>query len=111
MSFANRYNKGTKFDIDTTGFKYVKLVELKVGETYKLCGLYINTKGEYGASPVAILEDCFVNLPSHLLDVVRDMLISDETIADIKAGKCGFTPEEYTDKKGKTRVSVKWCDL
>ena len=52
-----------------------------------------------------------MNLPSHLLDVVRDMLVNDETIADIKAGKCGFIPREYEDKKGKTRVSVEWCDL
>lgn len=111
MSFANRYNKGTKFDIDTTGFKYFKLTDLTVGNTYALKGFYINTKGEYGASPVAILEDRFVNLPSHLLDVVRDMLVNDETIADIKAGKCGFIPREYEDKKGKTRVSVEWCDL
>lgn len=111
MSFANRYNKGNRFDIDTTGFKYVKLSALDPEQTYELKGLYINTKGEYGASPVAILSDCFVNLPAHLLPVVNDMLLSDETIADIKAGKCGFTPREYTDKKGASRVSVEWVDL
>lgn len=111
MSFANRYNKGSKFDIDTTGFNYVKLSALDPGEVYTLKGFYINTKGEYGATPVAILSDCFVNLPAHLLPTVQDMLLSDETVADIKAGKCGFMQREYTDKKGNTRVSVEWVDL
>lgn len=111
MGIANKYNRGNKFDVDTTGFEYVKLTELKVGETYRLCGFYINQKGEYGASPVAILEDRFVNLPKHLLEVVRDMLIDDETIEAIRAGKFGFVPREYVDKKDKKRVSVEWCDL
>lgn len=111
MGIANKYNRGSKFDVDTTGFEYVKLTQLNKDESYKLRGFYINTKGEYGASPVAILDDRFVNLPQHLLETVRDMLIDDDTIEAIRAGKFGFIPREYVDKKGKTRVSVEWCDL
>ena len=111
MSFANRYNQGNKFDVDTTGFEYKKLSSLLPDFEYQLCGLFINTKGEYGPNPVAILSDCFVSLPQHLIPAVKDMLLDEETVQDIKGGKCGFKVRKYTDKKGTDRLSVTWCDM
>ena len=110
MSFASRYNKGNRFDVDTTGFDYRKLSDLKDGQVYKLCGVYVNHKSAYGPAPVAILEDCFVNLPAHVLNDVMDMLTDPEVVSDIKAGKCGFSRREYVDGKGVKRYSVSWED-
>ena len=111
MSFANRYNKGNKFNIDTTGYNYLKLSELDPEKVYVLRGLFINSKGAFGPSPVAIIEGNFVNLPQHTLSVVQDMLLDDETVATIKAGSAGFKLRKYTDSNGKDRLSVEWMDV
>lgn len=111
MSFANRYNKGNKFDIDTTGYNFLKLSELEPGEIYKLVGLWINYKGNYGPSPVAIIDGNFVNLPSYTLSEVQDMLTDDDTINDIKAGKCGFSVRPYRDRNGASRLGIHWEDV
>ena len=111
MSFANRFNKGNRFDIDTTGYDYLKLSELDRGKVYQLKGFFISTKGSYGPSPVAIIEGHFVNLPQHTLSVVQDMLTDDEAIKWIKDGLAGFKVRPYTDSNGKERLSVEWVDL
>lgn len=111
MSLANKYNRGNKFEIDTTGFEYHKLSELNKGEVYPIAGFFISTKGQFGPQPVAILKDSFVNLPQHCLQAVNDMLMDDEAIATIKAGKFGFSVREYQDKQGVKRLSVTWEDI
>ena len=43
---------------------------------------------------------------------VKEILTSEEDIADIIAGKVGFTLEPYTDKNfGRECVGVRWVDL
>ena len=118
MSFAARHNKGSVFQCDTEGFAYFSLKDLfeKNGEdqVYVIQGLYINKKSEYGDAPVAILTDCFANLPQHLLGECQDMLKSSEDIEDIKAGKVGFKIEQYEKelKKGsKTCYGIRWVDV
>lgn len=117
MSFASKYNRGSKFDIDTTNFQYISLEDLfkKNGEkaTYTLRGLYINKKSKFGDAPVAILGDCFANLPNHMTDDVLSMLHDDEAIADIKASKVGFQIETYEAKNFANKIcyGVRWVDL
>lgn len=111
MSFANRFNKGNRFDVDTNGFDFLKLSELERGKVYKLKGVYINNKGSYGPSPVAIIEGHFVNLPNYTLSVVQDMLTDDEAIDWIKSGKTGFKVRPYQDKNGTERLGVEWVDV
>ena len=110
-SFANRYNKGNRFDVDTTGYDYIKLSDLKTGVVYPLLGVYVNFKSMYGPAPVAIIERHFVNLPAHLLNDVQDMLSDHEMIEAIMSGKAGFSVREYTDNKNTVRRSVKWEDI
>ncbi len=102
-SFSKKYNKGRKFEIDTTGFEYYSLEELyeQNGEdfVYPIHALYINTKGHYGDSPVVATEEYFVNFPSHMLDVARDILDNDEAIELINNGEVGFRIYKYTQKK------------
>lgn len=113
MSFANKYNKGgIKWNINTEGFKYHNLLELSKNETYRIYGFYINTKTKFGAYPVAILCDGFLNLPQHTLTTVKDMLQDPETVEMIKSGKCGLQVEEYVSAKyNKELLSVKWVDM
>ena len=116
MSFASRYNRGSKFDINTDGFKYISLQDLQdpadLGKVFPLLGLYINRKSKFGDAPVAIIAGYFVNLPKHLTEDVREMLGDPETVDDIKAGKCGFSIREYDDKTyNRHCFSVEWRDI
>ena len=118
MSFAARHSKGSVFQCDTEGFKYFKLSELYAadgdGAVYPVQGFYINHKSEYGDAPVAICSEFFVNLPAHMIEEVTEILRSEEDIADIKAGKVGFTIDPYEKeigKKTKTCYGIRWCDV
>lgn len=118
MSFASRHNKGAVFQCDTEGFEYFSLEVLYQdnGEdtVYPIQGLYINHKSDYGDAPVAILEDKFVNLPQHLLDEALEIMKNDDDVADIKAGKVGFTIYQYEKelKKGsKICYGIRWVDV
>lgn len=116
MSFASKRAKGSKFDINTEGFEYKSLDELVkengINTQYKILGFYINKKSRYGDAPVAICEGFFANFPNHMLEEVKEILQDPEDIADIKAGKVGFTIEEYTSKTyGTDCLGVQWVDL
>lgn len=116
MSFASRHNKGgIDWEVDTTGFEYMtreKLYKAGKNNIYTLKGLYINKKGRFGDHPVAITENCFIDLPDYMTDECKGILKSEEDIADIKAGKVGFTIQEFTDKTfGRTCYGISWEDL
>ena len=115
MSVIAKYNKGSQFDIDTEGFKFYKLSKIynkkKPDMVYWIKGLQVfNTK--YGDSAVAILDDKFVNLPSHMIGTVKDMLDDDKVVEAIKEDKIGFTIRTYEDSKhGKgTCYGVQWVE-
>ena len=116
MSFASRHNHGAIFDVNTEGFEFLTLQQLQdandLNKVFVLRGLYINRKSKFGESPVAILDSCFVNLPKHLVDEVKAIIGSAEDVADINAGKVGFTVREYDDKQFKKHCyTVEWQDI
>lgn len=91
------------FDVDTTGFVYVKLETLyqKDGEghVYPVRAIYINTKSHFGEAPVIATDKEFVNLPTAFTDEAKGILSDDEAIAEIKAGVIGFTIRTYMHPK------------
>ena len=101
--FANRFNKGRKFDVDTTNFHYESLADLfnndGAGVVYPLTAIYINTKSKYGKAPVFATDKFFVNAPSHMLDTANEILLDDDAIAAINKGEVGFTIYPYTAEK------------
>lgn len=123
MGIVSKYNTSNPFSgIDTKTFEYVGLDKLADSydkdHVYKVAGLFINPKGKYGSEPVAILGDCLVNLPRHLLDTVNEMLDDDATIQAFKNGKVGFKIYSYKNKfvdpkdpKKKLFYGVTWIDL
>lgn len=121
MSFAKRHKKGgVDWGIDTEKFEYFSLQDLYEmngpDQEYVLKGVFINKNKpekqlkEYGASPVAILEDKLVNLPNHLVPEVEEMLASEEDIEDIKAGKAVFKIRTYFSH-GKDCFSPDWQEV
>ena len=119
MRFADKYNHSAPIFThklpENAPFKSLK--ELYNGEKgenkYTVYGLYINKKGKYGDTPVAISEDFSINLPLHLCDTVTEMLQDKELIDAINDGKFGLEVYEYTPKefKNKTCYSVRWIDM
>lgn len=100
MSFALKFNKGKKFNIDTEGFEFVDRGELfdKDGEgmVYPLTAIFINKKSKYGDHPVFATNKFFVDAPGHMMETVNDILADADAISCINEGKVGFTLYEYT---------------
>ena len=82
-----------------------------LNKKYVIRGMYINKKGDFGEQPVVLLDDIFVNLPTHLTDVVYEMLDDEDVIDAINGERAGFKIYTYKDKNNITRYSVEWIDL
>ena len=86
MSFADKYNKvNTIFDIDIKDFEFMDgygFFEKYGDNVVKIDGLYINKKGLFKDHPVAILESekILLDLPSHMTDTVKEVLLDAESI-------------------------------
>ena len=111
-SLARGLNKERVFNVDTSDFDYIKLADLYErdgeGASYVIRGAYIGTKSEYAdESPLLAIDDFYVNLPQHQLDVVKDILSDRVYINAINNGQLGFYIESY-DKKLKSGA-VKTC--
>ena len=119
VSFSKRFNTEKLFNIDTTDFEYHSLEELteQPGDepedrVYVVRGIYINKKSLYDPSPVIALDDCYVNLPAHLLDVCQEMMSDRSAVNAINEGQCGFRVTKYHQKRfNKDCYSVEWVDL
>lgn len=133
FSISKKYNKEKLFNINTDGFEYVSLEDLYnerannvvsedfedfdevyeiVEETvFQVRGIYINTKGLYDDAPVVALDSAYVNLPSHLTPICKEILSDPQAIAAINAGRVGFTIYKYEKPQyHKTCYSIKWVD-
>lgn len=114
--FADKYNKSfAKFNFEPAeDFKFKSLKDLYNGakgkNTYIVLGLYINRKSKYGDAPVIVSEDCYINLPKHLLDTVKSMLEDPELVQAVNERKFGIEVYEY-ETNGKTCYSVNWVDM
>lgn len=97
------------FNSNYIGLK--ELYELNGPErTYVIKGFYINTKSEYvKEAPVAIINNCNVNIPQHQLATVKTILASPEAMASIAKGEAGFTIETY--KTTDTYYKIHFVDI
>ena len=116
MSFANRFNKGKKFDFNTEGLEFTSLADLynANGEKteYTLKAIFINTKSKFGDTPVFATDKFLVNAPSHLLDTVNEILSDADAIKAINDNKVGFTIYPYKSEKFNVDTfGIKFVDL
>ena len=114
MSIAAKYNKGgIDWGIETKDFKFKKLSEFNIGQIIPVRGMFINSKSKFGDSPAIITDDCNVNLPHYMAEVIKEMLRDSELITAIKAGKVGARVMEYTPKSrpDMAAYSVEWVDV
>ena len=116
MSIANKYNKVALFTFSAPkDFEYETLHDLYVKNgkdfVYEIKAMYINKKSLFGESPVIATSDCFVNLPSHLTDVVKEMMKDNEVVNAVNEGHLGFQIYTYeTEHRNGLYYSVNWVD-
>lgn len=116
MSFANRFNKGKKFDFNTEGLEFTTLEEQfkKNGEdkVYTLKSIFINTKSKYGHHPIFATDSFLVGCPQHMLVTANEILNDNDAINDINNNKVGFTIYHYKAEKFDTDAyGIKFVDL
>ena len=114
MSYATKFNKGSKFTFKTADDpQYVSLEVLynkNPDQIHDVKALYINTKSRFGDVPcVAIDPVIIVNLPSHLLETAKEMINDNECVAAINNNEVKFKIYSYKDKTfNKTCYGVEW---
>ena len=111
-----KYNKETfkkAFEnVNLEGKQRVTLAEIfaKRGATPKVFeAILLSNKGKYGMSALIVMNDCTAWLPTHMTETVKEILRDDETVEDIKAGKCAISVREY-EKEGRVLYSVDFVD-
>lgn len=90
--------------------EYKNLKNLYENEDVKqvpLYGLFINSKGYYGDSPIAVSKGYNINLPKHLLEPVKEMIEDREVIELVNTGNVFMEIYPYTNRWG-TNYSVKF---
>ena len=116
MSFAKRFNTAkTRFEYqapdNTPFFKPAELVAKNgIDKVYTLKACYVNKKGLYGNEPVLITEDCFINAPAHIAEVVEQVVKDENSIKLVNLNKVGFKFYEYENKYGQ-QFGIEWVDL
>lgn len=141
MAFSiNKYNRngGSKFNVDTKDLTYCNLKELyehelEVADTsggayvpgtavYIFGAAFINPKSKFGETPNLVVmtpdengeitPSYIASLPTHLADVVKEMLNDVEAVEAIKALNVGFKIRKYHNKKFNVDAfTVDWCDV
>lgn len=112
-----KYNKETfkkAFEnVNLEGKQRVTLAEIyaKQGNTPLVFeAILLSNKGKYGMSALVVMENSSAWLPSHMTDTVKEILKDDETVEDIKAGKCAISVREY-EKEGRVLYSVDFVEV
>jgi len=116
MSIGKKYNHVSPFIFHAEkDFKYYSLKELYKAngpdQVYTFLALFINNKSKFGKQALAVTPKYYVNLPSHTVEDVQDMITDQEAIDQINAGRAGFKIRTYTDRNGGTSYSVEWMDI
>ena len=117
MGIASKYNAQVNrftFQSDST-FDFFKLHDLFMenrDEVWIIKALWVNEESKFGPSPIVTLEDRYINLPGHKLQMVRDLIADDEAVEAINNGKLGFKVYQYNDEKhDKTCFSLTLVDI
>lgn len=103
----NSFNKSTfkkiEWSKNTENFTFKKLGDFFANniKTVQVFGFFFIKSENYGLQPIAIGNDCLINLPTHKKDVISNMLKNDETVKEINDGKCSLSIRQYKSKFGK----------
>lgn len=96
--------------------KYVDLKDLfkenGKDHVYRILGLYVN-EYKFGEQGSAVLDDVQVNLPKHLVPVIKEIREDEKLVQDINDCKVGFSIYEYQPKNYPNMLaySIRWEEI
>ena len=114
MSISKFNSKGNAFTYRAPeGTPYKKLKDLynkkHPDEVWTILGAFVHN-GQYGENAVLVTKNCYVNLPDHMVQRVKDLINDDEVVDQINKGGAGFRIYEYENSKGNKSLSVTFVD-
>lgn len=117
MSFASEYG-GSGFLFNwhmPKGYPYRKLEDLAndygTEVIWPIKALYYNPTNRYGASAAIATAGCIVNVPTHKVEVIRNLMNSPGAVAYINAGSAGFKIRVYEDNWRTMRYTFDLADI
>lgn len=109
-----KFNKHNSIDWEykTDGFEFKKASEMELEKVYPIHGVFTTPDNGYGIGGVVILDDCLMNAPAGDVATIQEIMADADTIAEIKAGKCGVKVNTFVSKKFKrTGYSLEFVEL
>ena len=103
FDFTKMNNNANPFTIDTEGYKFNSSTEWHAnhgGELVTVAGFFINKKSKFGPHPVAIVPQykTLIDLPTHMLANVNEIINSPEAVQAVNNGSCGLVSRTYRSK-------------
>lgn len=92
--------------------QFAKLQDLSEDVKYTIHALFINTKGKFGDQGVIYTQDniinqyYIINLPKHLLELVKELRSDDEVTQAINNRQLAFEVYSYSTDEGRTGYSI-----
>lgn len=115
MNFT-KFNKNQFEKIEwskkTEGFNFKKMSDFynEGIKKIKIYGFFFTKSDNYGLQPIAICEDCLLNLPTHKRDIISEMLKDKEAVTAIDKGECVIKLREYKSKYNKICYDFDFVD-
>lgn len=115
MNFT-KYNKNQFEKIEwlkkTDGFVFKKMSDFynEGIKKIRVYGFFFTKSDNYGLQPVAICEDCLLNLPTHKRDIISEMLKDKEAVTAVNNGECVIKLCEYKSKYNKICYDFDFVD-
>lgn len=108
QNIISKYSKGNfpTYDFPEVERQFCKLSELSEGLKYTIQALFINTKGKFGDQGVIYTNHYIINLPKHLLELVKDLRSDDEVTQAINSRQLAFEVYSYNTDEGRKGYSI-----
>lgn len=107
QNIINKYGSAfPEYNFSEREREFAKLQELSEGVRYTIQALFINTKGKFGDQGVIYTEDKIVNLPKHLLELVKELRADNEVTQAINERQLAFEVYNYSTDEGRVGYSI-----
>lgn len=108
QNIISKYSKGNfpTYDFPEKQRDFVKLQDLTEGTKHTIQALFINTKGKFGDQGVIYTNNSIVNLPKHLLELIKDLRSDDEVTQAINERQLAFEVYSYNTDEGRKGYSI-----
>lgn len=107
QNIINKYGSAfPEYNFPEREREFAKLQELTEGTRYTIQALFINTKGKFGDQGVIYTQDKIINLPKHLLELVKELRADNEVTQAINERQLAFETYTYSTDEGRTGYSI-----